>query len=117
MLFTKIKSWLKKNWKWLLFPIGVALYVVGYFSRTKLNVVPSEVAGAAVVKDDADSKAEAAKVKAEEVRLEELVKVEKDHAATIDKLTDDQKEKAKELKGDPAKLNEFLLGIGKDIRG
>lgn len=114
----KAWAWIKKYWKYLLFPVGIIVGILGVLSRRKDVgdvVAPKEVetegereAANAEAKKKAEE-AEAAKKKA----VEDL---EREHADTIDKLTDEQREKVEELREDPDKLNEFLLGVGKEIR-
>jgi hypothetical protein len=117
VFFGKVWAWLKANWKWLLFPVG--LLVLGYelYARRKPDVIsPGSVAAAAAAAKAQElaakkaAEAEAARAK----RVEELKKV---HDDTIQKLTDEQKAHVEELVDDPAKLNEYLLDVGKQIRG
>jgi len=114
--FTLAKAWLKKNWKWLVFPVGIALYLLGYYAHKKPVVVAPESVGAAAVKEQAKEEAKKSEAQAEEERLLNLATITNEHANTIKHLTDEQKEKAKELSADPVKLNDFLIDVGKSIR-
>jgi hypothetical protein len=111
-------AWIKKNWKWLLFPIGILLFVLGKASSKKnFTVVNPELTGAEQEKLKAREEAEAKIQDAKEKRRVGVAKVEQEHAETIDKLTDEQLARAAELKDDPEELNTYLLDIGKEIRG
>ena len=109
--------WLKKYWKWLLFPIGVLVFIAGYVVRPKPKVLSSELLGHAKVKKDIDRKTAGQIIEAKEERDKKVAEIEKQHAATVAKLTRDQRGKLKELREDPDKVNEFLLQVGKEIRG
>lgn len=115
---SKAWAWVKKNWRWLLFPIGVLLFIVGKASAKKnYKVVNPELVGAEKEMRKAREEAEAQIQDAKTRRLEDTAKIEEEHAATIDKLTDEQLARAAELKDDPEELNSYLLDVGKEIRG
>jgi hypothetical protein len=109
--------WLKKNWRWLVLPVGIALFLAGYLIRKKPKVLAPEMVGASEVERNATDDAAAAVAAAVKEKDERLAEIEKEHAATLEKLTDGQRAKVKELHEDPEKLNDFLLHIGRDIRG
>lgn len=117
VFFSKVWEWLKRNWKWLLFPIALLVFLVGWAIKKRPEVIApgSTAANAAAqrAKELADQKAKEAEA-AKQKRIEEL---KKEHDAVIQKLTDEQKAKVDELVDDPDKLNEFLLSVGKQIRG
>jgi hypothetical protein len=112
----KAWPWLKKYWKWLLFPIGIIVFILGYSVRPKPKVLSSELTGAADAKKKADDKAAEETGKARAERDAQLAGIEREHASTIAKLTKEQRAKVKELREDPDKVNAFLIGVGKDIR-
>jgi len=110
--------WLKKNWKWVLFPIGIIAFIGGFLLRRRApKVVAPELAGADVVKEKLLVELEDEVKIVEKDKVAKLEKIDKEHAATVKKLTDDQKAEAQGLRTDPEKLQEFLLGVGKDVRG
>lgn len=115
--FGKVWAWLKANWKWLLFPIGILLLVIGWFSGKRIDVVsPGSVAAsdaARKARDEAERKAK----EAEAARAKRIEELKKEHDATIQKLTDEQKGKVEELLDDPDELNKYLLDVGKRMRG
>jgi hypothetical protein len=115
----KAWAWLKANWKAVLLGIatlGIGL-VVGKALRKPQKVVNPELVGADKAKRSIQEEEDARILKATEERAERLGEVEKEHAETIKALTDKQRSEADEFKDDPVKLNEYLLGVGKDIRG
>ena len=114
---TKAWEWTKKNWKWLLFPIGVTLFLLGKVSQRSLPpVLAPELVGAEEERIKANEEAEEEKVEAKVEKEKKIEAVEKEHAETIKALTDEQAEKVVELKDDPEKLNSFLLDVGRDVR-
>jgi hypothetical protein len=113
----KALPWLKKYWKWLLFPIGILIFIAGYVVRPKPKVLSSELHGAGDTKREADDKAAEKTDEARAKRDERLAEVEKDHAKTVAKLTRKQRDQLEELREDPDKVNDFLLQVGREIRG
>lgn len=118
MWFTLIWKWLKKYWKWLLFPVGIALFILGRITTRKPpNVIAPELIEAdrqrRRLQEEADRKVFEAALERER-KLDEL---RKEHEAVLRELTDEQREKVKELEADPEKLNDFLLDVGRQIRG
>lgn len=110
-------SWLRLNWKWVIFPVGVALFLASYYTRKKPEVITPETVGASAAEIEAKAKAEAEAKAAKEELDRKIKEVTDRHAEVISKLTDEQQAKLTELKEDPDKLNEFLLGVGREIRG
>jgi hypothetical protein len=117
----KAWTWIKKNWKWLLFPIGALLGLIGFFwgrgsKKTDVHVASPVLADAETIRREAEEKAQEDIRKAEEEHKKEVARIESEYKETIAKLTDDQKTKVDELRSDPDKLTAFLLSVGKDIR-
>jgi CO dehydrogenase/acetyl-CoA synthase beta subunit len=84
---TKIWEWLKKNWKWVLFPVGILLSLLGWFLwwRAKLkddvvSTTPDAVADQAV-KDT---------VQAQEDKDKALKDLEHQHVQKLSEMTDEQ---------------------------
>ena len=113
----KAWPWLKKYWKWLLFPLGIIIFILGYSSRKKITVTSSELLGHAEEKKKLDDEAARQLGTARADRDVKLAGIQKEHEATVAKLTRKQRDEMEELREDPDKLNDFLLGVGKDIRG
>jgi hypothetical protein len=119
LFFSKAWAWTKKNWQWLLLPIGIILYLVGRAGGDKVVI-----SGQTQTLHDADeaAKTERDKAQAEKERLEaaknkKVAEVLQEHDATLKKLTDEQKDEMSDLLKDPQELNEYLLQVGKEIRG
>jgi flagellar biosynthesis component FlhA len=113
----KVLAWVKKYWKWLLFPIGVLLFFLGKLTARR----PPDVVAPELV--EADKKAEEASREAERKRIEAALErdmvvseLKKEHAEIVSKLTNEQQEKVKEFEKNPAALNRFLLDVGKSAR-
>ncbi len=115
----KVWVWLKANWKAVLLGIttlGLGL-LVGKALRKSQKVVNPELVGADKTKREAQAEEDSKRIAAAKERAEKLVEIEVDHADTINELTDKQRSEVDELKADPDKLNEYLLNVGKEIRG
>jgi hypothetical protein len=112
-------AWLKKNWKSVLlgiFTLGLGLLAGRAFKKAP-QVVNPELVEAGKKQLEAQEKADA---KVEEARVVQVTKVEalkQEHATVVAKLTRAQRDEMEAVEHDPKKLNEFLLGVGNDIRG
>lgn len=114
----KVWEWIKKYWKWLIFPVGVVLFFIGQLTARRSSVViQSEIAEAEKWQQKAREEAEARAREAELERKKQVEELEKKHEDTIKQLTDDQRSQVERLRDHPEKLSEYLLRVGKDIRG
>ena len=114
----KVWAWLKKYWKWLLFPVGILLGILSMLGGKKIgNVVAPEAVKAEEERIKHELEAQKKAEQAEALRKGKVEFIEREHAKTLEKLTDDQKARVEELREDPDELNGFLIGVGKDIRG
>jgi hypothetical protein len=119
LFLRRVWTWLKKYWKYLLFPVGILLGVLGMLSKRKdLGdvVAPKEVETEGE-RDQANQEAKELSAEAKAERDEKVMEIGREHLGTVMKLTDEQKVKARELVDDPEQLNEYLLDVGKEIRG
>jgi len=112
----KALPWLKKYWKWLLFPIGILIFIAGYVSRPKPKVLAPELLDHAAEREKIEKRTAGQIVEAKEERDKKLAEVEKEHAETVSKLNAEQRGKMQRLRQNPEELNKFLLQVGKDIR-
>jgi hypothetical protein len=118
MWFSTAWRWFNKYWMWLLPPIGALLYLIGRASTRKPpDVVAPELLEAEKKRREVQEEADRKAFEAERDRQVQLDKVRERHDKLIKDLTDEQREKAKELEEDPDKLNEFLLDVGRTVRG
>jgi len=109
--------WFQKNWRWVLFPIGILLLVLGWTRRTSVTV-----AGSSLLEADQNAKklADQAAIKTQEAATLRDIKVdEADHAlnVTVEAVQAHEKADAPVLAQDPDALNQALLAIGKQQRG
>lgn len=116
LVLKKVWVWVKKYWKYLLFPIGILVGIIGFIGRRKPEVIAPELLDAEEKEREINEEAEKRLDEVEEKRRKQVEDVEREHAETIQKLTDEQKEKLEELREDPDELNDFLLEVGKSVR-
>ena len=106
--------WLKKNWKWILFPIAILLIVLAWLRNRQGPApvpVPSDTGTAIALQD---VRTEQQIEVAEQQAKEEIKKIEEQHAAAIQTFDAKQKETYEELKqGSPQALTDWLLEVGK----
>lgn len=94
----KIWEWLKKNWKWVLFPIGILLSVLGWllwWRRGKKDDTTSTTTDAAAdqaVKDTAQ---------AQEDKEKALKELEQKHGQKLAVMTDEQRKEYDRVKQKP----------------
>ncbi len=112
----KAWPWLKKNWKWILLPVGILLAIIQLMPRKRTLQASSELAGAAEVEREAEEEAKEEIFEAMVKKDESLKAIDKKHAEVIEKLTEEQKGKVELLREDPEELNSFLLDVGRNIR-
>ena len=117
-LWWKFKAWpwLRKHW-WqvLIFPVGLTALYLAF--RRRQEVVAPELVGAAEVQRQAEDEAEEARGAAETKRSSDIERIEEEHQETIDGLNEEQKARLEVLREDPDELNDFLLRVGRDVRG
>jgi len=119
MIWLAIWTWLKKYWKWLLFPVGIVLYVLGRLAGSRkrpTEVVAPALSEAVKTQQEATSKANSEKAAAKKAMEAEVAQIEAEHADTVAKLTRAQRDEAEKLKEDPEALNQYLLDVGKSLR-
>lgn len=112
-MWSKIWSWLKKWWKWLLFPIGILLFVLSLRRKTTTVVVSNGHATDLAIKTH-DAQVAQQVAAAEAKAAAELKKIEEQHKETLEKLNDAQRLKYDELKKQgPKEINAWLLRVGR----
>lgn len=88
-------TWIKRWWKWILFPIGALLALAGAVSRRRLSSVPAPPLARAG--EEALAKVEAAN----EVRDLQLAELQVAHRERLTRLTEEQKKELKDLQDKP----------------
>lgn len=109
-------GWLKLHWRWVLFPLGLALLVLGWMRKTKVVVHSSALTGA---DETARELSEVAAKKVQEATAARDVKIrdaDADFEVAIGALVDRQKADAPFMAQDQEELNRALLEAGKRQR-
>ena len=97
-MMLKIWEWLKKNWKWIVFPIGILLAVLGWFlwwrgqPKDDNTTTTTDAAADQALKDT---------VKAQEDRDQALKELEQKHNQKLASMTDAQRAEFEEMKKKP----------------
>lgn len=114
---TKAWPWLRANWQWVLFPIGILLFVLRFIPRGVVTIDPTAKADQRAREEKARRDADAAAEKArrdtalaeEQARLaSRLAEVRQANQGKLQKLTEDQMAHAAQLEEDPDALNDWL---------
>lgn len=118
---TKAWPWIKDHWQWILFPIGILLFILRLLPRTGVVTIdPTAEADKRAreekAKRDADAAAEKARRDAglaeEQARLAaRLAAVRQENQSKLQKLTEAQMGEAARLEDDPEALNAFLRSL------
>jgi hypothetical protein len=93
---TKVWEWLKKNWKWVLFPIGIIGAVITWFFFRK----PGDDVGS-VTPDDAADNAVNGVIRAQDDKEEAVAHLEQKHADKINKMSAEQRVEYETVKAKP----------------
>lgn len=115
----KAWGWLKENWKAVLLGVatlGIGL-VIGRAARRKQQVINPELVGAEKTQREAQAEKERKEREAREERDRRIGEVYEEHADKVRALTEEQARRAEELRDDPDALNDYLLSVGKELRG
>jgi hypothetical protein len=107
----RVWVWLKANWQWVLFPIGIALFLMGRYSRpADLTVVDPLEDADARQREEGRQLQEALEHERQLVR-EQLDTVHRENRDTIARLTEEQRLEAARLEDDPEALNKWLRSL------
>lgn len=112
-------GWVKMHWRWLLFPVGILLFLLGRLTRKStpvVQVVSPALEGHDKVDQELQKKLDASLTQVDEQKQKQLLDIETEHAATIKTLTDDQKKQMADLRSDPDQLASFLKSVGDSAR-
>jgi hypothetical protein len=97
-------EWLKRNWKWLLLPLGVLLWFLGRVTAKKEVIITSTAL------------AEADTAQADAKEAAQLSGIAAQHSAAVAVATQKQIDAAADAQGDSEAVNSILAGVGKDMR-
>jgi len=111
-----MRNWLKRNWMWVLLPIGIILLVVDIvlrFTGKKTYVLqgtnPSVLSDLALKDQEIDNRIQDAETDAQ-VKLEQI---EDEYSDTIEAFDDNQREEYERLKAEGGQaVTEWLLRVG-----
>lgn len=110
-------GWLKRNWKWLILPVGVIAYLLGrYYSKSSVQVVSPGLVEHAEVDATLNEEAEQKKQAADTAAAAQLSAIEANRSSKISSETQKQMDEVVTVQGDPEKVTSFLKQVGKDIR-
>ena len=114
----RTKEWLKKYWKWLLFPIGILLLILGYglAPRRKVVVTSTALAGADEAKVRINEVASTKVREADAKEAGQLAGIAAQQAAAVASGTQEQIAAVDAAQGDSDKVNALLVGVGKQMR-
>lgn len=110
-------QWVRTHWRWLLFPLGIGLWLLGRAGRKSVTVVSSELEGQARVEADAGQLANVKSETARDQRDAGISEVEKSIDAKLEAQRKDALATASALQDDPEGLTNFLKDVGKNVRG
>lgn len=91
-------AWLKKNWRWVVFPVGILTAVMGWFLWWRAPQGDDETS----TTTDADAnKAVRDIFKAQDVKEAAIKDLEEEHVKKISSMTDEQRAEFEEVKKKP----------------
>jgi cell division protein FtsB len=114
-----ISDWFRRNWTWLrwvLFPLGILVAVLGWTRKTNVTVVSPALEDADKKKAELDQQAKDAEVQAAKERDAQIGKADAQADSGMAVVLDAEKKDASKLQADEDALNKELLDIGKDQR-
>lgn len=95
---SKVWEWLKKNWKWIVFPIGVLLSVLGWFLWWRGKPKDDNTT---TTTDEAADQALKDTVKAQEEKDQALKELEEKHGQKLATMSEEQRKEFEEVKKKP----------------
>lgn len=96
---TKVWEWLKKNWKWIVFPVGVLMSVLGWFLWWRGRPKKDENTGTTT--DAAADQALKDTVQAQEDKEKALKELEQKHGEKLSTMSDEQRAEFEKMKQKP----------------
>lgn len=108
----KAWTWLKENWKWLLFPVGITIFILGRISSSRGDGGLVDPTAGADARAREERERRESELEAERARLEaRLAAVHQEHQEKLQTLTEQQQERVAELQQDPEALNAWLRSL------
>lgn len=115
VLLVKVGAWLKKWWKWVVFPVGLGLALLG-LRKTKVSVTSPELQGHAQLESDLNARAAQQKEVASEQKAQRLRVAEETYNETITEAQHKLEEDTKRVTNHPVSLNDYLKKAGRNVR-
>jgi hypothetical protein len=109
-------TWLKKHWKWLLFPVGVLLWFLGRAGQRKVVVASPELVKHFEERQRIDAEADKQIKAAAVVKNEALAKTEAEFTRSVQAVEVRAVERAEAVQGKPEAVNDLLLKVGQSVR-
>lgn len=116
ILGLRLWGWLQRNWRWVLFPVGLLALVIGWTRRTTVTVASPALDGAAAKEQELAAQAAAQEAKAAAARDAQLAAADAAETSKVQAVVAAQKAAADATTQDPAALNAELLDVGKRQR-
>ena len=92
----KVWNWIKKYWKWILFPVGIIIVVVSYIVGRLSRGAPPPAPPTDFGREGEEALEAAARAAAE--RDAKLVELRAKHQARLEQMDAEQKQQLEELK-------------------
>jgi hypothetical protein len=108
-------AWVKKNWHWVVLPVGILLYLMGRAGRKPPVVSPGLVQHFEVV-EKAEENAVVQTAAAQATHDKKVEMVNQTHDQVIQRIKEADARTEAALADDPIALNRFLQQVGKDQR-
>jgi hypothetical protein len=109
-------TWFKKNWHWVVFPIGILMLVAGWERKTTVVVNSPVLEGADKKKAELDAAAQKAELEAAQQRDKTIQQADATEQKATDAVVIDQQQKLPGLEADPDALNAVLHDVGQQQR-
>lgn len=114
----KVWAWIKANWKWLLGPLGVLIWLVARAttSKTAPTIADGEIVGHDEAMAEADHLASVQKAQADAASQAQHAQIDAGHAAAVGALDKSLIAEADAVRDDSDKVNSYLKDTGKELR-
>lgn len=109
-------EWVKKNWHWIVVPVGVVLYLMGRAGRRNVHVVSPQLVQHEEVEREAEQKATSEQQAAAKTHDEKVQQVDQVYENLVKNIKAADARRAEALKDDPVALNRFLKEVDKTTK-
>lgn len=110
--------WLKKNWKWIVLPVGVLVWLLGRSSKKPVvQAVSPELLGHSSVKAELEQEGIRRLKEAAAQHEAQRAALDAKNQQVLREINERAELKAAELVENPDNVNDFLKKVGRDVRG